>query len=243
MTTAKDDLPRVLIVDDDLMVRMLLQEICAERGWSVAVAATKSDALLAAGLRRPDPALVDFNLADDNALGLLGDLQIVCPGIPIVVVTGQAPQDVRDAVIRAGGRRVVGKPCSVAEVAVLLRESRTEASCKSPASLGRLGRVARRTHVRPTGREGEVTHMTPATARVYRYRGHHIEVNAYNTAGRWNAEIVVCGPLTDDKPQREIVGSYVSAGLAERAARECAQRWVDLNEHQPQNVGLRTLRS
>jgi hypothetical protein len=36
------------------------------------------------------------------------------------------------------------------------------------------------------------------------------------------------GPLTDQKPYLEILGSYVSAELAERAAREWARRWIDL---------------
>ena len=69
--------------------------------------------------------------------------------------------------------------------------------------------------------------MPTTTARTYEYRGHRIEVSAFNT-GRWNAEVVVCGPLTDEKPHLEIMGTYVSAELAERAAREWARRWIDL---------------
>jgi hypothetical protein len=68
--------------------------------------------------------------------------------------------------------------------------------------------------------------MTTATARVYEYRGHTIEVNAFNM-GRWGAEVVICGPLTDSKPQLEIIRSHVSAELAERAAREWARRRID----------------
>ena len=68
--------------------------------------------------------------------------------------------------------------------------------------------------------------MTTTTARVYEYRGHSIEVSAFNT-GRWNAEVVICGPLTDSKPQLEIIRSHVSAELAERAAREWARQWID----------------
>jgi hypothetical protein len=68
--------------------------------------------------------------------------------------------------------------------------------------------------------------MTTATARLYEYRGHSIEVNAFNT-GRWNAEVVIRGPLTDSKPQLEIIRSHGSPELAERAAREWARRWID----------------
>ena len=68
--------------------------------------------------------------------------------------------------------------------------------------------------------------MTKATARVYEYQGHIIEVSAFNT-GKWNAEVVIRGPLTGSKPQRDIIGSDGSRELAERAAREWARRWID----------------
>ena len=68
--------------------------------------------------------------------------------------------------------------------------------------------------------------MTTETARLYEYQGHSIEVSAFNT-GKWNAEIVIRGPLTASKPQRDIMGSHVNRELAERAAREWARRWID----------------
>jgi len=68
--------------------------------------------------------------------------------------------------------------------------------------------------------------MTTATARTYEYRGHSIEVNAFNT-GRWHGEATICGPLTDAKPHVEVIRSHASPGLAERAAREWARRWID----------------
>jgi hypothetical protein len=64
------------------------------------------------------------------------------------------------------------------------------------------------------------------SARTYEYRGHRIEVSSFNT-GRWNAEVAVCGPFTDQKPQFEIIRCHVSADLAERAAREWARGWID----------------
>jgi hypothetical protein len=68
--------------------------------------------------------------------------------------------------------------------------------------------------------------MKTTTARVYEYQGHSIKVSAFNT-GNWNAEVVIRGPLTASKPQRDIIGSHVSRELAERAAREWARRWID----------------
>jgi two-component system, OmpR family, response regulator len=113
--------PRVLIVDDDTVVRMLLQEICEEYGWNVVDAASPVEAIRAAELHQLDLVLLDFHLGDDgDGLDLLGRLHALCPTTPIVVVTGESPEELGVAIRQAGGDGVVGKPCSVAQVAALL---------------------------------------------------------------------------------------------------------------------------
>ena len=120
VTTRSDHRPRVLIVDDDTVIRMLLQDICQENGWTVVGAATAADAILAAGLHELNLVLLDFHLGDADALSLLGQLRIVSPTTPIVVLTGEQPEGLSGAIKQAGGDGVVGKPCSVAQVAALL---------------------------------------------------------------------------------------------------------------------------
>ena len=134
MTSEPTDRPRVLIVDDDAVVLMLLEDICHEHGWNVATAATRDDAVLAAGLQPADLVLLDFNLDGTNALTLIPELRTVCPRTPIVVVTGQMPEDLRGLVEEVGGAGVIGKPCSVREVQQILdRYHRVSAAAVVPA--------------------------------------------------------------------------------------------------------------
>jgi CheY-like chemotaxis protein len=122
--------PHVLIVDDDDVVRMLLQEICEEYGWDVVAAPTRADAIVAVERHEFDLVLLDFHLDDGDALGLLAQLHVASPQTPIVVVTGQSPDELIVAIRQAGGDGVVGKPCSVAQVAALLGRYRpTTADC------------------------------------------------------------------------------------------------------------------
>ena len=118
--------PRVLIVDDNPVVQMLLQDICAEYGWNVAAATTVDDAILAAGLQHVDLILLDWQLRDRDGdpLDNVYALRAICPATPIVVVTEQSPEALALAVAHAGGQGVVGKPCSVAEVTALLKRYR-----------------------------------------------------------------------------------------------------------------------
>jgi hypothetical protein len=60
MTTAPGQ-PRVLIVEDDESVRMLLRDICEEYAWNVVTAANRADANLGAGLHSELAALLGHN--------------------------------------------------------------------------------------------------------------------------------------------------------------------------------------
>jgi len=120
--TAVDQRPRVLVVEDDAIVRMILEDICVKHGWDARTAATAAAALVAAGVQDINLVLLDLNLDETNAepLDTLRALRVMCPTTPIVVITGQSPESL-ESVAHAGGQGVVGKPCSVAEVAALLR--------------------------------------------------------------------------------------------------------------------------
>jgi CheY-like chemotaxis protein len=118
--TAHDGRPRILIIDDDPVVRMLLEEICTEYGWNAFGVGTSADAILAAGLQHIDLILVDYHMKEDNALRLIPDLRAIRPTTPVVVVTGESPENVKAPVTAAGADGVIGKPCSVAQVAELL---------------------------------------------------------------------------------------------------------------------------
>ena len=116
-----DARPRILIVDDDPVVRMLLEEICTEYGWNAVGVGTSTDAILAAGLQHIDLIFVDYHMQEDNVLRLLPELCAIRPTTPVVVVTGESPAAVKAAVTAAGAHGVIGKPCSMAQVAELLR--------------------------------------------------------------------------------------------------------------------------
>ena len=133
MTANPVDRPQVLIVDDEAVVRQLLGDICCELGWNVVTAATRDDAILAAGLHQIDLVLLDFNLDDTDALTVIPELRMVCPKTPIVVVTGRAPAEVRAGVQRVGGNSVIGKPCSLAEVQALLDRYRASSEAELSA--------------------------------------------------------------------------------------------------------------
>jgi CheY-like chemotaxis protein len=81
---------RILVVEDDAMVAMVLAELLVMQGHSVcAIAATESDAVAAAFRFTPDMMIVDAQLREGSGLGAVDRIQ---GGRPVahVFVSGDA---------------------------------------------------------------------------------------------------------------------------------------------------------
>ncbi len=94
----------VLVVDDDLSLRLLCRVNLELDGFSVREAATLAEAEAALADERPDVVLLDMHLQQDDARQLLDQLRGA--GIPVALVTGSV-----DLAEYAGAAdEVLGKP-------------------------------------------------------------------------------------------------------------------------------------
>jgi DNA-binding NarL/FixJ family response regulator len=95
---------RVLIVDDHkLFAEAIRSALSRDKGMEVvAVAGTAKEGLEAAKKGRPDVALVDLALPDENGIQLGRQILENCPGTIVLAVTGMSdPQLLREA-MKAG---------------------------------------------------------------------------------------------------------------------------------------------
>lgn len=92
---------RVLVVDDDLSLRLLYRVNLELDGFAVREAATIAEADAAVAAERPDVVLLDVHLQQEDTRELLDRLRAA--GIPVALVTGSAElddfADVADAVL------------------------------------------------------------------------------------------------------------------------------------------------
>jgi DNA-binding response OmpR family regulator len=108
---------RVLLVEDELLISMMLEDELAELGHCVAgVATTVEGGLALLQSASPDFALVDFQLADGECHDLIADLKMRC--IPFALVTG-AHIDSADA--RLGSIDVLTKPLDLDRLTAVLK--------------------------------------------------------------------------------------------------------------------------
>src|SRR5580765_3983861 len=112
---------RILVVDDEKMIRWSLGE--ALRGWGFmpAEAATAGDALTAFEAESPAAVLLDINLPDGSGLDVLRKLRQRDPDAVIIMITANVLVDETIAALRGGAYDFIGKPINLEELHVAIR--------------------------------------------------------------------------------------------------------------------------
>ncbi len=106
MTPHSSGKPRILVVEDECLVAMLLEDFIAELGYTVvATAARKEDALRRLEAGGIDAALLDVNLDGERSYPIAEAL--AARGLPFVFVTGYGEAGIEPAF---RDRPVVQKP-------------------------------------------------------------------------------------------------------------------------------------
>jgi two-component system nitrogen regulation response regulator NtrX len=113
--------PRVLIVDDEANMRLMLEAVMAEEGFEVRHAASGAEALEIVPAFEPDLALVDLLLGGPDGIALLEQLRGRYPDLVIVMMSGHAT--LADAVraTKLGAFQFLEKPVSQENVVAAAR--------------------------------------------------------------------------------------------------------------------------
>src|SRR5499433_735622 len=119
--TLKTQQERILVVDDEKMIRWSLGE--ALRGWGFEpVEAATASAALAAFESEPFAAfLLDINLPDGSGLDVLRKLRQREPDAVIIMITANVLVDETIAALRGGAYDFIGKPINLEELHVAIR--------------------------------------------------------------------------------------------------------------------------
>jgi two-component system, NtrC family, sensor kinase len=102
---------RIMVVEDSETQAFKLHPLLKEQGWQVIIAGAAEEALAALGDPLPDLILVDYNLP-----GILGDefcrrirMNLNTPGIPILMMTGSAPDSAEIQSLESGADGYISK--------------------------------------------------------------------------------------------------------------------------------------
>ncbi len=112
------DRPRVLIVEDEALIGMLIEDCLEEAGMQVVgPVVTVQDALSLLQDRKPDAAVLDLNLAGESAVPVAEALMAL--GVPFIVATGYGAEGVPS---HLQFEHVFAKPYDCDQLIMLLSE-------------------------------------------------------------------------------------------------------------------------
>jgi two-component system, cell cycle sensor histidine kinase and response regulator CckA len=128
----------ILVVDDEEMVRLVIRAVLSYRGYTVVEVADGQAALrqLAERPGRIDLVLLDLNMPGMNGWELLRRLREADPAIPVIVLSGESPDEFAGRIIKAGAASVLQKPFDNLE---LLRQVRWTVDASRNADKPRAG--------------------------------------------------------------------------------------------------------
>jgi DNA-binding NtrC family response regulator len=118
---------RVLVVDDELLIRWSLAETLTARGHVVSQAENAAAARRAIALEHPDVVLLDFRLPDSNDLGLLEGIRRDAPDTQVIVMTAYGTPEMAKGALDLGAYRVLSKPFAMQDAAALVSEAHAAA--------------------------------------------------------------------------------------------------------------------
>lgn len=110
---------RILVVDDELSIRLFLEETLSRDGYQLALVESGEAALEQIRQENFDLALLDLNLGGINGMEVLAALRQQSPDTVVIILTAHATLDTAVEALRKGAHDYLFKPCKT----VQLRES------------------------------------------------------------------------------------------------------------------------
>ncbi len=156
---------KVLIIDDDRMIRLAVKRGLESEGFEVVEAANASEGLAAVDAHRPDVALVDVFMPEMNGLELFRKIRALDRKLPMIFVTSDTSSETTIEAMRLGAFDYLAKPINIQQLRNLTAsaaESRRLMDHPVALSLTGDGEVGERF----VGRSGVMLEVLKAVGRV-----------------------------------------------------------------------------
>src|ERR1044072_1017718 len=113
---------KVLIVDDEEMLRWTLREALRSWGYETVEAGTIAQGLKEFDTEQPAVILLDINLPDGSGLDALHEIKRRQPDAVVIMITSEVVIENTIAALRGGAYDFISKPVSLEELQVTIRK-------------------------------------------------------------------------------------------------------------------------
>jgi len=116
-----DDLPHILVVDDDRRIRNLLQSFLIENGFRISVAASATEAREQMRIMAFDLVVLDIMMPGESGLSLTQSLRDQGNFVPVLMLSALAEASDRIAGLETGSDDYLAKPFEPRELLLRIR--------------------------------------------------------------------------------------------------------------------------
>jgi DNA-binding NtrC family response regulator len=120
--------PALLVVDDDPVICFAVTDYFEQKGYDVVTANSVAEGQVTFRSRRPDVAVIDYDLPDGDALQLLERFRAVDASCPVIVLTGHGSIDLAVRAVQEGAAHFLTKPLQLASLATVIERSLDESA-------------------------------------------------------------------------------------------------------------------
>ncbi len=114
---------KILIVDDERLVRWSLRQKCEEWGYHVVEAVSGEPGLRMAAQESPDLVLLDVRMPDINGIQVLEQIKKAQDPPPVIMITADPQLDDVKTALKLGAYDFIGKPLDFEELHVTIQNA------------------------------------------------------------------------------------------------------------------------
>src|SRR5579872_7166424 len=114
---------KILVVDDERLVRWSLRQKCEEWGYHVVEAVSGEPGLRMAAQESPDLVLLDVRMPDINGIQVLEQIKKAQDPPPVIMITADPQLDDVKTALKLGAYDFIGKPLDFEELHVTIQNA------------------------------------------------------------------------------------------------------------------------
>jgi two-component system response regulator AtoC len=115
--------PRIVVCDDERLIRLWLVEHLTEAGYRAEAVGTGAELLARVADEPTDLVLLDLRLPDTTGLDLLPRIREIDPRLPVIMITAYGEVETAVQAVRAGAHHFLEKPIELPELRLLMDQA------------------------------------------------------------------------------------------------------------------------
>jgi CheY-like chemotaxis protein len=123
MMTFQGGGPRILVVDDEPEIRSLMSDALAAFGYHVGAVGGADEAFALFARTHYDLVMSDLRLPGLTGADFAHKLRSIDPTLPLIMLTGSAPDDDDVRRVRDAGIAILHKPIGLPQLRIILTEA------------------------------------------------------------------------------------------------------------------------